>query len=96
MVFSEIRQSWRVGHIESDARFLYCLFDADKQIRHFILCDGSFLKLAGQLIFGAPHVIASHEWRAEVDQPRAPIREESAVADDIPSEFKTDQLKRMS
>ena len=30
MIFSESTQNWRAGRIESDARFLYCLFDGEK------------------------------------------------------------------
>jgi hypothetical protein len=95
MVFSESKQNWRAGRIECDARFLYCLFDAEKQIRHFILCDGSFMKLAGQLIFAAEHAVAAHEWDAEVDQPRVPAPGESAVSGGIPGALKTHQLKRI-
>ena len=95
MVFSESKQNWRAGRIESDARFLYCLFDAEKQIRHFILCDGSFMKLAGQLIFAAEHAVASHEWYAEMDQPRVPATEKSVVSGGIPGALKTHQLKRI-
>jgi len=95
MVFSESKQNWRAGRIESDARFLYCLFDAKKQIRHFILCDGSFMKLAGQLVFATEHAVASHEWYAEMDQSRVPAREESAVSGGIPGVSKTHQLKRI-
>jgi hypothetical protein len=70
MIFSEGKANWQVGSIESDARFLYLLFDADKQIRRFILCDGSFIKLRGHLIFAAEHAVTSHEWTAEKNQPR--------------------------
>ena len=78
MVFSESKQTWRAGRIESDARFLYCAFDAEKQIRHFILCDGSFMKLAGQLIFATEHAVAFHEWSAETDESRVIARKVSS------------------
>jgi hypothetical protein len=70
MIFSESNEKWQAGGIESDARFLYLLFDAGKQIRRFILCDGSFIKLRGRLIFAAEHAVTSYEWDAEVDQAR--------------------------
>jgi hypothetical protein len=95
MVFSESKQNWRAGRIESDARFFYCLLDAEKRIRRFILCDGSFIKLAGQLIFAAEHAVVSHEWYAEVDQPRVPSRGESAVSGGIPGAPRTPQFKRI-
>lgn len=69
MIFSESKENWRAGNIESDAQFLYLLFDTHKQIRRFILCDGSFIKLSGRLIFAAKHDVSFHEWDAAVDQP---------------------------
>jgi hypothetical protein len=95
MVFSESKQNWRAGRIESDARFLYCLYDARMQIRHFILCDGSSVKLDGQPLFASDHTVASHEWYAEMDQPRAPGREASAVSDSAPGKPKIHRLKRI-
>jgi Heparinase II/III-like protein/Heparinase II/III N-terminus len=73
MIFSENKENWRTGGVESDARFLYLLFDAEKQIRRFILCDGSFIKLSGRLIFAAKHDVSFHEWDAAVDQPRLEV-----------------------
>jgi hypothetical protein len=95
MVFSESKQDWRAGRIESDARFLYCLFDKEKQIRHFILCDGSFMKLGGQLTFSAEHSVASHEWYAEVNQPGVPARGGSATSGDTIETPRTHQNKRI-
>jgi hypothetical protein len=73
MIFSESNKNWQSGNIESDARFLYLLFDADKQVRRFVLCDGSFIKLSGLLIFAAKHDVSFHEWDAAVDQPRLDV-----------------------
>jgi Heparinase II/III-like protein/Heparinase II/III N-terminus len=70
MIFSEGKENWQAGTIESDAQFLYLLFDADKQVRRFILCGGSFIKLSGRLIFATEHAVSFHEWDATVDQPR--------------------------
>jgi hypothetical protein len=95
MVFSESKKNWRVGRIESDARFLYCLFDAEKQIRYFILCGGSFMNLAGQLMFTAEHDVTSHEWHAGFDQPKIPARGESHVSGDIPGAPRTHHLERI-
>jgi hypothetical protein len=95
MVFSEGKQNWRTGNIECDARFLYCLFDAEKQIQHFILCDGSFMKLAGQPLFAAEHSVASHEWYADVNQPGVHARGEPAISEGTAEAPGTHQIKRI-
>ncbi len=95
MVFSEGKQNWRVGRIESDARFLYCAFDAENRIQHFILCDGSFMKLAGQLIFATKHAVPSHEWCAETDQPSVPAPEKPGTSGGTNEIPKSPQLKRI-
>jgi hypothetical protein len=95
MVFSESKQNWRAGNIECDARFLYCLFDAEKKIRHFILCDGSFMRLGGQPFFAAEHSVASHEWYADVIQPSVPVREEPPISGSTAEAPGTHQVKRI-
>jgi hypothetical protein len=95
MVFAESKQNWRTGRVESDAQFLYCRFDAEKKLQHFILCDGSFMKLDGQLVFAAEHPVASHECSAELDQPTVPARAESVASGGIPGASGTRYLKRV-
>ncbi len=70
MIFSESKENWHAGSIESDGRFLYLLFDADKQVRRFTLCDGSFIKLAGRPLFASEHAVTCHEWDAKADHPK--------------------------
>ena len=95
MVFSEGKQNWHAGRFESDARFFYCLIEEKKRIRRFILCGGSFVKLAGQPIFAAEGAVAYHEWSAEMDRARVPSQEGSAVSDNIPEAIKAHRLKRI-
>lgn len=96
MVFSESKQNWRAGRIESDARFLYGAFDAEKRIRHLILCDGSFMKVAGKSIFAAGDAVVSHEWYAEMDESRVLARKDPTVSVGIAGAPKTHQLKRIN
>ncbi len=93
MVFSEGRKKWRVGSIESDARFLYCLFGAERGMRRFILCDASFMSLAGKSIFAAGHAVQSHEWSAEADQRKPPAPNEPAVSVGLAGESQTNRRK---
>lgn len=62
MVFSEGGKKWRVGRIESEAKFLYCLFDRNDQMRRFVLCEGSSMKIDGRMLFNAAQAVSMHEW----------------------------------
>jgi hypothetical protein len=66
MVFAESGKTWRVGRIESDAKFLHCLFDGRARALCFVLCEGSFMTLDGQSVFAANQSVRIHEWNAQV------------------------------
>ena len=66
MVFADSGKNWRVGRIESDAKFLHCLFDGQARALCFVLCEGSFMILDGQSVFAANQHVPFHEWNAQL------------------------------
>src|SRR5260370_3053399 len=66
MVFAESGKTWRVGRIESDAKFLHCLFDGRARALSFVLCEGTFMTLTQQSVFAANQSVWIHEWNAQV------------------------------
>lgn len=94
MVFSEDGKKWRVASVESDARFFYCLVNAQQKVRHFILCDGSFVKWDGISLFAAGRAVRSYEWYSEKDQPNVPTRTEPAVSVGLTCQSQTPPRKR--
>lgn len=66
IIFAENGQTWRVGDIESDARFACCSCDrlhGKYVLREFCLSEGSFLKWEGELKFATPSPVPSYEWK---------------------------------
>jgi Heparinase II/III-like protein/Heparinase II/III N-terminus len=61
MIFSEHSSSWRVGRIESDARFVCCVFDVNEHLRQFILCEGTFLTIDRRPIFSSDRPVSKYE-----------------------------------
>jgi hypothetical protein len=55
------QSTWRVGPIESDARFLYFATDNERLV-HFIFCEGTIAKLEGKEIVKTSHNIQRFEW----------------------------------
>ena len=66
MVFADSGKTWRVGRIESDAKFLHCLFDGQGRALCYVLCEGSFMILDGQSVFAAKQPVRFREWNAQV------------------------------
>ena len=64
-VFSEGLSPWQVGPIESDARALYCRFDSRERLMHFVVCEGTFFKLAGRTLFESCERASVYEWQDE-------------------------------
>jgi len=64
LVFSDAPGPWHCGAIESDARFVCCMFDATetKRLLAFCLVEGSFLKWHGASKLAAARPVLSHEW----------------------------------
>jgi hypothetical protein len=61
MIFAGEKQNWSFGPWTSDARFLYCRLE-DNYVTHFILCDGSFVKLKEQSVFAHRDRVERLEW----------------------------------
>jgi hypothetical protein len=62
MIFADSNKSWRLGRIESDARFVYLLLDESDQARHFVMCEGSFLLFDERPVFTAERRVPFREW----------------------------------
>jgi hypothetical protein len=62
-VLSTGNARWQLGTLASDARMLYCSFDDCNRLTHFVLCDGSFFKMATRTLFQSDERVSSHEWQ---------------------------------
>jgi len=62
MIFAESSKSWRLGRMESDARFVYFLFDDQDRARHIVMCEGSFLVFDKRPVFTGERCVSSREW----------------------------------
>lgn len=69
-VFADGGIGWQTGELASDARLLYCLFDKNRRLIRFVVCDGSFFNLGVKSLFESTERVSIHEWQ----DPTAPRR----------------------
>jgi hypothetical protein len=62
MFFSSAPVTWNLGPWTSDASFLYYNI-RDGELKHFILCGGSFARSSGKPVFSHSEKIERFEWR---------------------------------
>jgi len=77
--FAEQPGSWRIGPWASDAQFVFFSMDTGKNLKKFILCNGSYLEFCGQCLFTSNAVIARGEWLSQADGHQFSCSNESAV-----------------
>jgi hypothetical protein len=61
LLLAGAEQSWSFGPWAGDARFVYCAVE-NKQVTHFILCEGSHLTLNGHSLFAHHGKVERLEW----------------------------------
>ena len=62
MVFANVPGEWKAGRIASDARFVCCAFSSGGICEHYVLCNGSYLKLNGETLFVTDVPVAAEEY----------------------------------
>jgi hypothetical protein len=62
MFFSDAPGNWTQGCLSSDARFVYNSTAPDTDLDRFVLCDGTYLEVAGQRFFSSDVLVAKKEW----------------------------------
>jgi uncharacterized heparinase superfamily protein len=82
-------EEWRFGPWTSDARFVYCCLE-DGRVAHFILCDGSFIKLRGQSILAHGDKVERLEWVKQSGTGQIFCSEDAAIKDFLEAGFESD------
>jgi hypothetical protein len=80
MVFAGEKQNWSFGPWTSDARFIYCRLE-DNYVTHFILCDGSLVKLKEQSVFAHRDKVERLEWTKRDGAAQAFCSKDAATKD---------------
>jgi hypothetical protein len=60
--FGKQEGTWRKGNWASDAAFLLCETDATGNLRHLVVCDGSYVEIGGYRVFASQQPMARYEW----------------------------------
>lgn len=99
MIFSgPEKQTWTLGPWATDARFFYFSFEEDR-LSHFVLCNGSKVKLREELIVRHPRSIERLEWLNRVSTPQVFSSDEEAVRSfqsDSLGSFEIDWISELS
>jgi Heparinase II/III-like protein/Heparinase II/III N-terminus len=62
--FAEANLFWRKGRWTSDASLLFCELDSADNLRHMIVCNGSYVDINDRRVFASSQPVVHFEWQA--------------------------------
>jgi hypothetical protein len=77
--FADQPGSWQLGPWASDGRLVLSSIDANKNLKQFIISDGSYLEFCGQRVFSSKFSVARAEWSRQASGDQFSCSDDSAT-----------------